>query len=141
MHPPKSYLDDFDPNDMPEPWATYTIARTPHFKLHRTLGAATSAMAHHKRAGIVLFERENGRWVPRARFERPHYGDPDASLLPQVCDYCRQSTRVPRQPFQSDSSAAYNAATQFLERVNGKLVKPLRVITLCGPCAGAGDYL
>ena len=132
QQPPKNYLDDFDPNDMPEPYATYTYGRMPHFKLHRTLSAASGAMSNSKRAGIALYERQGGRWVLLARFE-PH------SFMPDRCDSCRLSA------VQTDyrRQAPYNQAEQFLERVGGrggKLVKPLNVLTLCPDCRRGLGY-
>lgn len=129
--PRKNYLDEFDPNQMPEAYATYTYGRLPHFKLHSKLQFATSALTNNKRSGGVLYEREGDRWVERARFEpHPYSGfDPSKSKLPERCESCLLGTveKTPR-------GWLTNNGAQYLQRERGKLVKPLSVVFLCNGC-------
>lgn len=140
---PKSYLDEFDPNEQPEPYATFTHGRTPYFKLHSQLVHAVNAMVANRTSGIILYGREDGRWVQLARFEQHYtFANPDDSLLPQRCDGCSQSTIRTSQHYYHQGQP-YNAAWQFLARANGngtKLVKPLKVLTLCPECRQALGY-
>lgn len=134
-----SYLDDFDPNAMPEPYATYTRGRTPYFKLHARLSHATAAMTNHRRSGVILYERQGGQWVQLARMEQNYHGRLDNGV-PHQCDNCRASTV---HSSAHGSGDLYNYAEQYLERDGGrggKLVKPLNVLTLCQQCVRAFGY-
>lgn len=127
---PTNYLDEFDPNAMAEPYATYTYGRRPHFKLHLKLAHATTACTNNRRSGVVLYERRGDRWVVIARFE-PRYYSGDDSYVPTRCDGCSLPTL---EPSPRDPSVKRNKGEQQFDRRQGRLVKPLRVVFLCPGC-------
>lgn len=127
-----NYLDEFDPNDMPQPYATYTHGRTPHFKLHQHLAHATSALSNNASSGCAIYERQGDKWVQIARVEPNYYGtDPATSKIPPRCDRCGAQTA------QHDAwlgRYVIKARQRLVRAHSGKLVKPLRVETVCENC-------
>ena len=128
---PKSYLDEFDPNAMPEPYATYTHGRTPFFKLHSKLSHATAACTNNARSGVILYERQGGQWVQIARFEQNYVTDPAGTLVPHRCDGCGRSTI---RSHRGTGDPVVKAKQRFVRDHNGRLAKPLQVETLCSDC-------
>lgn len=138
---PKCYLDDFDPNVLAEPYATYTHGRTPYFRLHAALGHATNAMSQNKVHGCALFERDGAEWKLIARFD-PNYvlTEPDNSLMPERCEGCGQRT-YELSTNRWSAGKMVQTGKQYLERDGrGRLIKPIRVVFLCDPCRRAQGY-
>lgn len=131
MPKPTSYLDEVDPNNMPQAFATYTSGRHPHFKLHMRLGDATAACANNERHGALLFERQGALWVQLARFEQNFSARPDETLVSDMCDKCGGTTVYvdPR-----DQVPRIKAKQVFARNGSGRIEKPLRVETLCSHC-------
>jgi hypothetical protein len=142
--PPKNPLDEFDPNDRPQhPFATYCPSRFNggKFKLHATRAHALSALNNQKVGS--LYEWSSGRW------EKLVQVDPVA-FRPDRCESCNTGTlkhvetwdytlsppqRVPRTDLPKR-----NTIQQVFERRNGRLVEPLKVLSLCPDCRSGLGY-
>lgn len=137
-------MDDFDPNDRDKgapPFATYCPYRSPKWRTHSQRGHALNAL-HNQAAGYsggVLFTYEGGLWVEVVRFQ-PH------GFLPSRCDGCSSSLLVDETKWDRNTSQRIKTgrrvvkAKQVLQRHNGRLADPLRVLVLCQGCQTGMGY-
>lgn len=144
----KNPLDEFDPNAAKpkHPFATYCPGRYNggSFKVHSTRAHGLSAL-NFQHSG-VLYEYENGLWVERARFE-------SIQFRAENCDACGLSTMEhPQSRYHDRSTGRWetkihydrprrNVIRQVFERnSHGKLVDPLKVLSLCPGCHSGMGY-
>lgn len=144
IQPPKSPLDEFDPNERPQhSWATYCPGRwQTKFKLHAARGHAINALVNQR--SRALYEFEGGKWVEKARFESMQF-------RPTTCGHCGVTTmqwlqrRDPatRQMVDITDRPKRNVVRLVFERKGGgrgKLVEPLNVLNLCPDCCRGLGY-
>lgn len=131
-------LDEFNPNVVKHPWATYCPRRrSQSWKVHASRANALGALACQQFGALYEYCDSQG-WVERARFEREDFAK-------QRCENCHVELNVPVMvwdPTANQLVPALNGRTKYtgnqrFDRVNGKLKEPLTVLTVCSVCQTA----
>lgn len=142
---PANPLDAFDPNAKPKyPWATYCPGRYSRgggpFKIHSALAHAMAALKAQG-SGVLYEYGPNNRWVEVIRIN-------PVAFRPERCGACGRSTMEHPSSYNYQKQVREtrtdmpkrNTIRQVVERKNGKLVKPLNVLSLCPDCARGMGY-
>jgi hypothetical protein len=132
---------EFDPN-LPtgHQWATYIDGwqRNSAFKTHSKRGHAIGRVTTNRRCKLYSWKPEGG-W--KLEFVK------DQERMPRQCDSCHQDMDVDKQPptysmhYRATTADGVKlAAAQYVAKEKGKTALPLRIVTLCHPCATGMGY-